>query len=112
MASDWFTVFDGPSIAPSDWTGESQPSRDHFSGKVPLSNKMRDNVDLVGFNHPQHFAQAGFFFAEPANHVNKDPLLSDSVDVIPGRFTRIRVERGRVQPEPGYYLTELIRYLR
>jgi hypothetical protein len=75
MASDWFTVFDDLSIAPSDWTGESQLSRDHFWGKVALTNKMRDNVDLVSFNHPQHFAEAGFFFSEPANHVNKDPLL-------------------------------------
>ena len=63
MASDWFTVFDGLSIAPSDWTGESQLSQDHFWGKVALTNKMRDNVDLVSFNHPQHFAQADFFFS-------------------------------------------------
>ena len=96
MASDWFTVLDGPSIAPTDWIGESQLSQDHFLGKVPLTNKMRDNVDLVGFNHPHRFAQAGFFFSELANHVNKDPLLSDSVDIIPGRSTRSRVDRGAV----------------
>jgi hypothetical protein len=75
-----------------------------------LGPSSADRCRLIGFNHPQHFAQAGFFFSEPANHVNKDPLLSDSVDVIPGRSTRIRVDptRTRLLPNRADPLPSLI----
>ena len=77
-----------------DWPGKFKFSRDDCFSEVTFANKVRNDIDILTFDHSQNFSKARFLLPKAAIDFRKKPATNDLVRMLEGWCTRIRIQGG------------------